>query len=132
MSRDQVCQLAAELLTLGLVTIVQPASGALDELSPVSRDYINAGLSNGYVAPGHAAAPAQPWAAAIMPMAENLNQFSSPAPIETQSQWGNGGNGATFHIGNGWVLAPSSSQPLQASGPLQLNNQVYAPMGSSR
>lgn len=132
MSRDQVCQLVAELLTLGLVTIIQPASGPLNELSPISRDYINAGLSNGYVAPGHAAALAQPWAAAIMPMAENLQQFSLPAPIETQSQWGNGGNGATFHIGNGWVLAPSSSQPLQASGPLQVNNQVYAQMGGSR
>lgn len=132
MSRDQVCQLVAELLTLGLVTIIQPASGPLNELSPISRDYINAGLSNGYVAPGYAAALAQPWAAAIMPMAENLQQFSLPAPVETQSQWGNGGNGATFHIGNGWVLAPSSSQPLQASGPLQVNNQVYAQMGGLR
>lgn len=32
-------------------------------------------------------------------------------PIETQSQWGNGGNGATFVLGNGWVVSQRSAQP---------------------
>jgi hypothetical protein len=130
MPREQVCQLAGELITLGLVTIAMPTSGPSNELSPLSRDFINAGLSNGYVVPGHAASVAQAWSAS-MPV-EEINQSSSPMPIETQSQWGNGGNGATFLLGGGWVLAPSASQPLQASGPLRLNNQVYAPAGSSR
>lgn len=131
MPRQQVCQLAGELITLGLVTIAMPALGPLNESSPVSRDFINAGLSNGAVAPGYAASAAQPWSATV-PVEENINQSSSPAPIETQSQWGNGGNGATFLLGGGWVLAPSPSQPLQASGPLQLRSQVYAPAGNSR
>ena len=131
MPREQVCQVAGELIALGLVTISMPASGPVSELSPMSRDYIDAGPGNGYVAPGQAASLAQPWAA-MMPVAENMNQNSSPAPIETQSQWGNGGNGATFLLGGGWVLAPSPSQPLQASGPLQLNSQVYAQAGGSR
>ena len=130
MPREQVCQLAGELITLRLVTIAMPTSGPLNELSPVSRDFINAGLSNGSTGPGHAASVAQPWPAS-MPV-EEINQSSSPMPIETQSQWGNGGNGATFLLGGGWVLAPSPSQPLQASGPLQLNNKVYAPAANSR
>jgi hypothetical protein len=125
MPREQVCHIAGELIALGLVTISLPASGPVNELSPVSRDYISAGLSYGYIAPGHAASVEQPWTA-IRPVADTVNQFSSPAPIETQSQWGNGGNGATFMLGGGWVLAPSPSQSLQASGPLQSNNRVYA------
>jgi hypothetical protein len=125
MPREQVCHIASELIALGLVTISLPASGPVNELSPVSRDYISAGLSNGYIAPGHAASVEQPWSA-IRLMADTVNQFSSPAPIETRSQWGNGGNGATFMLGGGWVLAPSPSQSLQTSDPLQLNNRVYA------
>jgi hypothetical protein len=131
MPREQVCQVAGELIALGLVTISIPASGPLNELSPISRDFINAGLSNGYIAPGHAASLMQPYAA-IMPVAENIHQFSSPAPVETQSQWGNGGNGATFLLRGGWVLAASPPHPLQAGIPQRLNNQVYAPAGGSR
>src|SRR2546421_9658841 len=43
-SREQGCQIAGELITLGLVTISLPPSGPVNELLPVSRDYINAGL----------------------------------------------------------------------------------------
>ncbi|HEX6484097.1 MAG TPA: DUF4388 domain-containing protein [Ktedonobacteraceae bacterium] len=127
---EQVCQVAGELIVLGLVTISLPASGPVNELSPVSRDFIKAGLSNGYISPGHAASLAQPWSA-IMPGTDNTNPFSSPIPIETQSQWGNGGNGATFRLGGGWVVAPSPSQTSQTSGPLQLNNRVYEQIGTS-
>ena len=119
MSPEQVRQIAGELIALGLVTISLPPSGPVNELSPVSRDYINAGLSNGYPV-----SLPQPWSA-IMPVTDNINPFSSPAPVETQSQWGNGGNGATFMLGGGWVVAPSSSQSSQTSGALQLNNRVY-------
>ncbi|HLH60627.1 MAG TPA: DUF4388 domain-containing protein [Ktedonobacteraceae bacterium] len=132
MTRDQVCQIVAQLLALGLVTLAVPTSGPLNELSPISRDFINAGLSNGYVAPGYAAALPSPWAAAIMPATENASQLPPPAPIETESQWGNGGNGATFHIGNGWVVASLPSQSLQTSGPLPLSQRVYAQAGNPR
>ena len=128
---EQVCQLAGELIALGLVTVSLPPSGPVNELSPVSRDYINAGLSNGYISPGHAASLAQPWSA-IMPVTDNINPFSSLAPVETQSQWGNGGNGATFRLGGGWVVAPSLSQSSQTSGPLQLNNRVHEQVGTYR
>lgn len=119
MSPEQVRQIAGELIALGLVTISLPPAGPVNELSPVSRDYNNAGPSNGYTA-----SLPQPWSA-IMPVTDNINPFSSPAPVETQSQWGNGGNGATFMLGGGWVVAPSSSQSSQTSGALQLNNRVY-------
>ena len=123
-SSEQVCRIAGELIALGLVTISLPPSGPVNELSPVSRDHIKAVLSNGYISPGHAASLAQPWSA-VMPVTDKINPFSSPAPIETQSQWGNGGNGATFRLGGGWVITPSPSQSSQTSDALQLNNLVY-------
>lgn len=119
MSPEQLRQIAGELIALGLVTISLPPAGPVNELSPVSRDSINAGPSNGYTA-----SLPQP-SSVIMPVTDNINPFSSPAPVETLSQWGNGGNGATFMLGGGWVVAPSSSQSSQTSGALQLNNRVY-------
>ena len=35
---------------------------------------------------------------------------STGQPVETQSQWGNGGNGAKFQLGSGWVVSPASPQ----------------------
>lgn len=122
MTREQICQVAGELIALGLVIIAMPGSGAVNELSPISRDFINAGIGNGYIAPGAAAAPVQPWAASA-PAIDTVNHYSSPRPIETHSQWGNGGNGAIFVLGNGWVVAPTSSRP--ASGQLQLPGKEY-------
>ena len=119
MSPEQVRQIAGELIALGIVTISLPPAAPVNELSPASRDYINTGPSNGY----NASFP-QP-RSAIMPVTDNIDPFSFPAPIETQSQWGNGGNGATFMLGGGWVVAPSPSQSSQTSGPLQLNKRVY-------
>lgn len=132
MSPDQVCQVAGELVALGVITLSLSAHryGEMNELSPVSREYIQAGLSNGMMAPGYAATPAQPWDAA-QPSPNLRGSFSLPHPIETHSQWGNGGNGAIFVLGNGWVVAPTNAQPSQ---PLPMSqhdarNRVYAKAG---
>ena len=126
MSRDQVCQAAGELVALGVITLSLPTYGAGDvnEMSPVVREYSRAGLGNGMTAPAYAADTLQP-----PPNPQGRSSF--PQPIETQSQWGNGGNGATFVLGNGWVVTPP---PVQPSQPLLMNqyetgNRVYAKAG---
>jgi Domain of unknown function (DUF4388) len=132
MSRDQICQVAGELVALGIITLSLPAYGfgEVSELSPVSREYIQAGLSNGMMTPGYATSSAQPWDA-VMPVPNPHGQFSAPYPVETHSQWGNGGNGATFLLGNGWVVAPPTAQHAQ---PVPINqyeagNRIYAKAG---
>ncbi|HEY6542040.1 MAG TPA: DUF4388 domain-containing protein [Ktedonobacteraceae bacterium] len=132
MSPDQVRQVAGELVALGIITLSMPGFGYGDanELSPVARDYTQAGLSNGMMASGYSATSAQPWDAAQY--SPNMPaRFSLPHPIETQSQWGNGGNGATFVLGNGWIVAPTNGQPSQPM-PLRYqdeNSQFYAKAG---
>lgn len=132
MSPDQVCQMAGELVALGVITLSLQAYGYGDvnELSPISREYIQAGLSNGMMAPGYAASPAQPWDAA-QPSLNPRGRFSLSYPIETHSQWGNGGNGAIFVLGNGWVVAPTNAQPSQPLPVSQYDERgrVYAKAG---
>ena len=111
MPRELVCQVAGELIALGLVTISMPASGSTDDQFSVPQDIMNAGLSNNYL------------------VQTNGSNYSAPAPIETHSQWGNGGNGATFIVGGGWVVASSPSQPLQPGGSHNLGNDMYAQAG---
>ena len=102
MSRELVCQVAGELVALSLVSVSLPATGLMSESNPFPQDVTHAGSSNSYAA-----------------QAQGSSGFFSPPPIETHSQWGNGGTGATFVLGNGWVVTPSPSQPLQLS---ELNN----------
>ena len=132
MSPDQVCQMAGELVALGVITLSLQAYGYGDvnELSPISREYIQAGLSNGMMTPGYAASPAQPWDAA-QPSLNPRGRFSLSYPIETHSQWGNGGNGAIFVLGNGWVVAPTNAQPSQPLPVSQYDERgrVYAKAG---
>ena len=132
MTREQVCQVAGELVALSVITLTLPVYGfgETNELSPISREYIQAGLSNGMMAPGYAASPAQPWDI-VMPSPDPRGQFSAPYPIETHSQWGNGGNGATYVLGKGWVVAPSSAQPSQppAMNQYETRDRVYAQAG---
>jgi hypothetical protein len=123
-----VCQLAGELIALGLIQ-VSMQQATIDELSPVSRELIVAGLSNGYIAPGYAAIPTQP-RAAITPTTEAFPPSSSSSILfETKSQWGNGGNGATFVPGQGRIAASQPLQPLQPSGLLYATHSVYAQVG---
>ena len=98
MSRELVCQVAGELVALSLVTVNLPVSGLTHDSTPFPRDLTHAGFSNSYVV-----------------QARDGSDFFSPPPIETHSQWGNGGTGATFILGNGWVVASSPSQSLQSS-----------------
>ncbi len=100
--RELVCQVAGELIALGLVNISMPASGSTNEASNL-QGFMSAGLSS-----------------------NNGINFSAPAPIETLSQWGNGGNGATFVLGGGWVVSSSPSPSLQSTGSYNLNSKVYA------
>jgi Domain of unknown function (DUF4388) len=108
---QQVCQIAGELLALGLVTI---SSGI--------QDVVSAGIGNSY-------APMPGISASFMPVPGGASNFS--VPIETHSQWGNGGNGATFVLGGGgWVVASSPIQ--QSSGPFDVNSRDYAQVGGVR
>lgn len=116
MPREQVCQVAGELLELALVTISMPDSGSSNGQPAVPQDVMNAGLRNNY---------------AMSMNGQGSNHFS-PAPIETFSQWGNGGNGATFVLGGGWVVSTSPSQPLQRVDPNNVNTITYAQAGGVR
>jgi hypothetical protein len=97
MSRELVCQVAGELVALSLVTINLPGSGQANGSTPSKLDFTHAAFSTGYIA-----------------QTQGDNDYSSSPPIGTHSQWGNGGTGATFVLGNGWVVAPPPSQPLQS------------------
>jgi len=121
-----LCQIAGELIAEGLIQLLPPGvvPAQVSELSPVSNALATSGLSNGYVAPGYAATTASPWSPAL-PTSDVLPQNSS-MPFETESQWGNGGNGATFIPGRGWIATPQPLQPLHSSGPLATQSGVYA------
>ena len=116
MSRELVCQVAGELIALGLVTASLQDSGFANDLAPFPLDITNAGLSNNDV----------------MRAQGNGSNSYSPPPIETHSQWGNGGNGATFILGNGWVVASSPSHPAQSSDLYNSDKNVYAEAGVVR
>ena len=116
MPPELVCLVAGELIALGLVTISMPGSGSAKETVPIPQDFIYSDLSNSYVTPAN-------------DYGNNPFALAAAPPIETQSQWGNGGNGATFVLGGGWVVSASPSNPLQPSGPLSLSNKVYAQPG---
>lgn len=116
MSRELVCQVAGELISLGLVTASLPDSGLTNDLAPFPLDITNLGLSNNYV---------------VQAQGNGSNSYSLP-PIETHSQWGNGGNGATFILGNGWVVASSPSHPSQSSDLSNAGKNAYAEVGGVR
>jgi hypothetical protein len=98
MSRELVCQVAGELVALGLITLHLPDSGLVLDSSLLTPDVANSSLAY-YNVPQ---------------IQRSRDSFSTP-PIETHSQWGNGGTGATFVLGNGWVVASSPSQSPQSS-----------------
>lgn len=119
MPPELVCQVAGELIAMG-IAIFMTSQPAVNELSPVSKEFLNAGLENGYVTPGYTASNQQPWMAA-MPTTTGAPR-PGQGPIETQSQWGNGANGATFVPGRGWVLNPPPQYPQQGGN----NTDYYA------
>jgi hypothetical protein len=116
MPREQVCQAAGELFELGLVTITLPSYGAINDRSSIPLDLMNADLGHSHTAQVYD---------------KSSNPFS-PAPVETHSQWGNGGNGATFILGGGWVVSSSPSHSLQSSDQYSSSNNLYAQAGRAR
>ena len=98
MSRDNVCQVAGELVALSLVSVSFPTSDLVHDPKSIPPDLTTTGLSNNYVG-----------------QIQSSRDFFPSLPIETHSQWGNGGTGATFVLGNGWVVAPTPYQPVQSS-----------------
>jgi hypothetical protein len=133
MSANMLCQVAGELIALGLIQVSMPMhQGSMNQLSAISTDLISPAINNGYVSYGYATNTPQPWVA-ITPNTDSLPpSFGMPVPFETMSQWGNGGTGAIFIPGKGWVANPQPMQPLQTGGgPLYTTNGVYASIGSS-
>ena len=127
MAPEQVCQVAGELIALRLVTISMPTFETINEAPPASREYA---YGSG-VAPDLAVPAMQPWESVTPAAYTAAGQYTSPAPIETDSQWGNGGNGATFVFGYGWVIASSPSNFSQPSQPLSISSghKAYAKAG---
>lgn len=122
-----VCQIAGELLAEGLIQLVPPGAAPiqLSELSPTS------GVQAGYVTPGYSATTTPPWSPAL-PASDVLPTSSSSVSFEAEAQWGNGGNGATFVPGRGWIATPQPLQPLHTSGSLVAQRGAYAQVGSGR
>lgn len=114
---EMVCQVAGELMAEGLIHVILPEQ--VQELSPIPREYIAGAMNNGYVAPGYAAAPPTPWSTSMPGYpADVAPPFPAALPFETRSQWGNGGNGATFVPGRGWITSTNGPQPAQPGDPM--------------
>ena len=124
MRAEDVCRVVGELIAERIVSLQPPFVSETPEMSPTSQNLLQSGLSNGFAMPGYAAMMQPPWGN-VLPASDMMPQFS---PIlETHSQWGNGGNGATFVQGQGWV-APMET--LQANG--TGNSDLYASVGGRR
>lgn len=125
MPADLLCRIAGELIALGLIHVAMPQT-FVNQLSPTSSGPVSNGSNNGYLAQGYATNPQPSWIATTPTTDALPPSFGSPVPFETKSQWGNGGTGATFVPGHGWVANP---QPMQ---PLYTTNGAYVPAGSGR
>jgi hypothetical protein len=129
MSPELLCQIAGELMAEHLLHVSLPEQTHVSEISPVPQERVTSGkLSNGYVAPAYAAVAARSSSSSTTASDGQL-KLSSSHPFETESQWGNGGNGATFVPGRGWITAPQPLRPLQSSGPLA--SSAYMQVGSA-
>lgn len=109
---EKVCRIAGQLVAEQIVRVVFPQAIELHEMSPASREIENSGLGHGIVTPGQAATMQTTWGNAHP---SSMGSQFSPT-LETQSQWGNGGNGAKFVPGQGWVASVQPLQPLQPNG----------------
>jgi Domain of unknown function (DUF4388) len=126
---DVICVLAGELVAEGLIYVVPPEQVQIQGPAINTRDLAAPGLANGYVAPGYTANAATPWSAAVpAPSTDAIPNL----PFETESQWGNGGNGATFIPGRGWITTPQPMLPLHSSGALASPGLAYAQASNGR
>jgi hypothetical protein len=104
MAPELFCQVTGELMAEHLLHVSLPEQAWMSEMPSTQHARITSKLSNEYVAPAHTAVAAMP------------SPHHSSLPFETESQWGNGGNGATFVPGRGWITTPQPLQPLQPIG----------------
>ena len=135
---ERVCETAGELIAEGFIQVVSPYAYRMQqdgmvnspqpptpmELSPASRELVEAGLHNGLFAHGSHASVAPSWGD-VFPDSQ-ISQLSRSS--ETHSQWGNGGNGASFVIGQTWTTGSQPLQPLQAGGPVASGSGFYPNM----
>lgn len=131
MRPEVLCQVAGELVVDQLIQLLPSDSGMAQELSPTSREFMASGLGNGYVAPGYSAVPAHPWNGSVPPLPDAIPPFPSSPSFETESQWGNGGNGASFIPGRGWIAAPQPPQAMSPSSASLSYAGAYTPMGGA-
>jgi hypothetical protein len=106
-----VCIVAGELIAAGIIHIAKALDMPLSQ-AMVSSQNLGMSMMSGLVTPGAAAVTAPPWSTTppdfVLP--QDMVQPMSPLPLETESQWGNGGNGAKFVPGRGWI---TDAQPVQ-------------------
>lgn len=124
MSVDQMRSIVGQLWSMGLVRFSQPSSPR--EVSPAAYQPNLPGMTGALPPHGYVAAPVQPLPMAMPPGTSTASSFAETQPFENESQWGNGGNGATYVPGQGWVTRPLPLQPLQPSGALYSPQPVYA------
>jgi hypothetical protein len=139
MAPEVVCRLAGELISQMVITLSLPSAPQVEEISPVARELMASGLGNGYVAPGYAAATTSPLSAPSapltgpIPMPQSIMAVAQPSsqrPFETESQWGNGGNGAIFVPGRGWLTPQQmQAQPMPGSGATGVYTSHYMATG---
>jgi hypothetical protein len=106
---EQLCVLAGELIAMGLVMPFPQATHPFNDPSTGARDYgLGGGVNfNPQMPQGPYAMQSPAW----NPQATGAQSGPFGGPIETQSQWGNGNNGATFMVGGGWVLSSRQAMP---------------------
>ncbi len=127
---SQVCQVVGELLAEGLIQICMPDALPMKDFSPLSRDGLTSSMNNGYITPGYASMPVPPWSAGV----PTQDAASRPAgnSFESQSQWGNGANGASFNSGQGWIASPQPLRPLSSGGlPGPYPHNMHVPVGGN-
>jgi hypothetical protein len=129
MPPEPLCQIAGELLAEQVLQVSLSEQTQMGEISPVPHEQVASGQSNGHKTLAYAAVAAMPSSGSISVPDVQL-QLSSALPFETESQWGNGGNGATFVPGRGWITTPQPLQPLQSNGPLANPAIAYMQVGS--
>jgi hypothetical protein len=123
MQPEMICPLAGELIAAGLINVVHPSQ--LQSMAQMASEFRPAAKETATVSTG---STTPPWSV-DMPSPEMLRQHSPFLPSETQSQWGNGGNGATFVLGHGWIASPQPLQPLQPTGSMAMPSGAYAYTG---
>ena len=117
MMPEMICQLAGELIVAGLVNVVLPSQ--LQSMAQPMSEFM----------PASTTGPIPPSWSGEMSSPEMLPQYSPILPSETRSQWGNGGNGATFVLGHGWIASPQPMTPLQPTGNMAIPGGAYAYAG---